>query len=258
MVKKNFKALLLGAALCVGFGGYGVAENVTASATETKSATDVAWQMSYGASVRVPNDGANIGIRYTVQMPAADYAALNAYGYQDLSYGVLIAPADYVSVKPLNAANVFGVGGDKVYDWANWDETTETWVYSGSLTRIINLETDELTVNAKNSSIVEYKGSIINLDEINKTRAFVGLGYIKYSADGENYSYEFADWATGENGESADIANNTRSMAQVVTKAVADTSEDNPLTDTQKTALQNAYHKDVDYVVRTYKEIAGV
>ncbi|MBQ8292047.1 MAG: hypothetical protein IJX88_06060, partial [Clostridia bacterium] len=244
MVKKNLlKVMAIAAVLCTGFGTYGI----TASASEVKkSVTEVAWTMEQGAYVRMAEEDAGIGIRFTAQMSASDYTAIQAYGYTDLSYGVLIAPADYVGVKELNAANVFGVGGTKIYDWATWDEATQEWVYTNNgYTQIINLEADELTVNAKDSSIVEFRGSIVNLEAMNKTRAFVGLGYIKYT-DETGTNYEFADWAGG------DIANNTRSMAQVVESAV--TSATSELTAEQKTALTNAYQKNVDYVVRTYQE----
>ena len=102
MVKKNLlKAMAIAAVLCTGFGTYGI----TASASEVKkSATEVAWTMEQGAYVRMAEEDAGIGIRFTAQMSAADYTAIQAYGYTDLSYGVLIAPADYVGVKELQLA----------------------------------------------------------------------------------------------------------------------------------------------------------
>lgn len=265
MVKKNqIKLLSLAVGLCVGFGAYGISNSVTANAegeVAVKTAQEVSWKMAYGASVRIAENQDDIGIRFTAQMPKSDYDELKANtNYTNLSYGVLIAPADYVAVKPLNEATVFGVGGEKVYDWATWDETTQDWVYEATdanedgvadYARIINLEDKGLLVNDSNSSVVEFRGSIIGLNELNKTRAFVGLGYIQYT-DSTGTHYEFADWATGEEDTVSSIENNTRSMAQVVTSAIADT--ESTLTPTQETDLKNAYHKDVDYVVRVYKE----
>ena len=83
MVKKNrIKMLSFAVGLCVGCCAYGIANNITANAEENgavvKTAQNVSWKMAYGATVRMASNEENMGIRFTAQMPTADYEALEA------------------------------------------------------------------------------------------------------------------------------------------------------------------------------------
>lgn len=88
--------------------------------------------MKYGASIKC-SPGAN-GLRFTAYVP--DYNES-----ENATYGMLIAPADYIENYPLTVENVFGENA--VYDWAVKNDDGD-WVYTGNKTRIINVSYDSL------------------------------------------------------------------------------------------------------------------
>ena len=237
---KNTKKRILtlsAVALCLAVSG-GAASSIKASAAEVNNTVNtVNFQMASGAAIRIDantqDDKNENGIRYQITMPDSEYKALETNSaYDSVSYGILIAPSDYVTkYGALDKANVFG--NEAVYDWAVKNESGN-WVYEGdgSKTRIMNFESDTLSPWSKDETVRTYFGSIVNLDETNLPRDFVGVGYIKYTV-GDVTDYVFAQ-----------ANDNVRSMSQVARLAYADTSE-NALEQTTKDELKKTYIDDV-------------
>ena len=224
--------------------GIGARVYETRAAEETITADSVTFETEKGASVRISDAEDGNGLRYGIRMPAEDYTDLRA-AYDEVSFGILIAPADYVEeYGELNAQTVFGVGGEQVYDWAVKDENGD-WQYDGDKIRIVNFETAELFVSEGDENLMVYYGSLVDLLENNIAREFVGTGYIKYM-DAGSTSYRF----TAGN-------DNVRSMAYVAQMAIADDS--GSVTAEQKQKLQALYidkvaDMPVNYKVEHYLE----
>ena len=227
MKKKNLFALgLFAVAFCCAAGGVYVSQSKVSAEEITPQTAE--FVMTKGASVRL-KEGEN-GIRFMASLTPEEYTAIEGAG---ASYGMLIAPADYVEKHDLTVENVFGENA--VYDWAVEDENGG-WGYEGdgSKTRIINLTYDELDTEGGNYVV---RGSVTNVLESNITRGFVGRAYIRYGAEGD-YAYEMADYpAEG-------VADVTRSMYDVAAAAIADTGENAPTAE-QKRLLTEEYTADV-------------
>jgi len=197
MKKKLLTSLFVAFSVCMGVS----TACLTAGASDAEITVDNAnVTMVAGASARISDDGYN-GLRYTMTTSATDYQGLKATYGANVSFGILIAPKAYDDANELNAANVFGE--EAVYDWAEWDEATETYVYSGNKTRIINLSSATMKAAENDENTYVLYGAIANLKAENITKEFVGVGYIAYG-DGETTNYKFL----------ADN-DNTRSMAYV-------------------------------------------
>ena len=175
--------------------GMGIA---TASFTPAHAAEN--FEMLEGASIRYASESGTNGLRFTATVPAAEYV-------EGATYGVLIAPEDYVAKNPLDYENVFG--SNAVYDWAVRNENGE-YVYTGTKTRIINIVYDELNANSEGNRVLN--GSILNIKDGNLSRNFVGRAYVK---NGD--SYTLADYATVDGVSGA--AHNTRSALEVAQRA---------------------------------------
>ena len=156
--------------------------------------------MKYGASIKC-SPGAN-GLRFTAYVP--DYNES-----ENATYGMLIAPADYIENYPLTAENVFGENA--VYDWAVKNDDGK-WVYSGSKTRIINVSYDSLGTDKDGKYVVS--GSILGIKDGNLTRNFVGRAYKKVGDE-----YTMAEWATASGDTEAKISNSIRCTLEVATAA---------------------------------------
>lgn len=192
------------------------------------------FNMSYGASIY----GKGGGLRFDMKIAADAYAKLLAFVGADeietaISYGMLIVPEDYVKTNALTTENLFGE--NSVY-YLMQQKAEGDWVeYDGSKTPIFNVTGNSLTNYT-------FAGSIVGLEEYNITRNFVGLGYIKYTENGED-TYFLADYADGN------IENNTRSMYQVAKAAVESDDE----SDTMKNNLKENYLDKVAEVVVGYR-----
>lgn len=163
------------------------------------------FSMENGASTRNSNNG----LRFTMSVSESKWTELQNYigadkVYSSVTFGMVIVPADYVASKPLTVENLFG--NSAVY-YLMEKETDGSWkAYNGSLTPIFHLTGNSLTN-------YQFKGSIVNLEDWNITRNFVGLGYVKYVENDGDEGYVLADYYGG------DIANNTRSIYQVAKSA---------------------------------------
>ena len=225
-IKNRYVAALaiaaVGASLCAG-----AMLNVNASAeTELKTVDQVSFEMLEGASVRLGalHDSADTtnGLRFMAKLSQADYEGLKANvgegkAYSDISYGVIIIPADYVTTGyEFTEENVFGTA-EKTPVYA--EEPT------GTQKKMLNVESRfnqrETTVEETTTIHYEVWGSITELEDYNLTREFVGRAYIAYtvgSGDEATTAYKFADYY-----EDAQ-ANNTRSAVYVAQRAAEDTA----------------------------------
>ena len=156
--------------------------------------------MKYGASIKC-SPGAN-GLRFTAYVP--DYNES-----ENATYGMLIAPADYIENYPLTVENVFGENA--VYDWAVKNDDGD-WVYTGNKTRIINVSYDSLGTDKDGNYVVN--GSILGIKDGNLTRNFVGRAYKKVGDE-----YTMAEWATASGDTEAKISNSIRCTLEVATAA---------------------------------------
>lgn len=172
---------------CIAFAGMGVKANASG-----------AFEMKSGASVKVGTDN---GLRFTAVLPASEYES-------GATYGMLIAPEDYVRTNDLTVENVFGENA--VYDYAVRNEQGE-WVYFGTKTRIINVTYDTLPTDKNGDYLI--KGSILSLKDNNIARNFVGRAYKRTGTAG-SYVYEMANYAGGN------VGNNARSMFAVAKAAI--------------------------------------
>lgn len=256
-MRKRINKLCVGLALVLSacFTCNAVSSLVASASTVNNTVDTVAFAIDNGASVRLDENGN--GIRYHVAMPADEHTALEENtAYSSVVYGILVAPADYEKTYgALNKANVFGLdsNGNAVtakYDWAVKDENGD-WQYdeNSSKTRIMNFRTGTLTeYTAKNGdSMAGYYGSIVNLNEDNIVRDFVGVGYIQYT-----------EKATGKtNYVFAERNDNVRSMAEVARLAIA--SDEVSATDKallKQTYLSGVYDEYLQFDTAGSKQIA--
>lgn len=183
----------------------------SAKAEEAFTLDQITYEMD-GASIRIgESDGLN-GLRFTAKLTKEDYALINANvgdgkTYSNIEYGILIAPADYASIVPLTQATVFGVGGDKIYDWAVLEDNA--WVYhgdnklpqlGGTGVRIINIYSNEWIedADAKGEEAYIYSGAIVNIldgahgGNNNLAREMYSTAYIKATKADGTIEYKFA------------------------------------------------------------------
>ena len=158
---------------CIVFAGMGVKANASGT-----------FEMKSGASVKVGTDN---GLRFTAVLPASEYE-------NGATYGMLIAPEDYVRTNDLTVENVFGENA--VYDYAVKNEQGE-WAYFGTKTRIINVTYDTLPTDENGDYLI--KGSILSLKDNNIARNFVGRAYKRTGTEG-SYVYEMANYTGGNVG----------------------------------------------------------
>lgn len=190
-MKKNLRKWLILSALAFSFGGAALGVNALETTAETFTPN---VEMLGGAAVRIVKDGDNVstagnGLRFTSFMTKADYDMLmdENSGYSDVQFGILIAPN--TSAYNLTVASVFGTGEDKKYDWATWNTETQKWDYTASsYTRIMNFTSEkmyEATYASEIDGNVYFRGSAIDLKETNIPVEFQGIGYLKYTYNGE-------------------------------------------------------------------------
>lgn len=201
---------------CIAFAGMGVKANASGT-----------FEMKSGASVKVGTDN---GLRFTAVLPASEYE-------NGATYGMLIAPEDYVRTNDLTVENVFGENA--VYDYAVKNEQGE-WAYSGTKTRIINVTYDTLPTDENGDYLI--KGSVLSLKDNNIARNFVGRAYKRTGTAG-SYVYEMANYAGGN------VGNNARSMFEVA-KAAINSDRESAAT---KAVLETEYI-DKSYTLATLTE----
>jgi len=254
----NIKNKLLSIAVCllllVSMFGLGISFNQTSSVPVKAETISVETENDFwlvpGARIRYADDGVT-GISYRFQIKDSVYQS-NKTDYDAVKYGILIAPKEY----DLSYENVFG--NDAIYDWAEKDVNGD-YVYSGSKTRIVNLEATSLkadyaVVNGEKTAVRYFNGNMVNIKTANLTREFQAKGYFAYSTDGGT-SYTYVDTLVGDE-------NNVRSIVYVAQMAIQDKSADAP-TASQKELLETTYITETvlqtvtSYVTEHYTRIDG-
>lgn len=163
-----------------------------------------------GASIRYVENPEERGIRYGLTISKANYEAIKEID-ANAEFGVLIAPLEYHETAPLNEANVFGIDGTAVYNWAERDENGN-WVapeIDPNKKEIIKLGSKNLGYNEEDETYNFY-GSIVNIKAQNKDRIFVGVAYVLYTEGGTQKAATVTD------------ESNQRSMAYVAQLAIED------------------------------------
>ena len=219
---KNKRNILYGAfaVLALSLAGGSLAFTANAEETATKTLADISIGMVKGASMRIGsteegNTEESTGLRFTMQVAKADYEALDKTQYENIEWGMLIAPVENVKAAEFNAENLFGANAKYVFNEENAAEgkyaainVTETALTPATET---NLKID----NADNYYV--FSGYMHTIKAGNLTRGFVGRGYVKYTVKGEETpQYKFAEYFGGN------AENNTRSAYYVAQKYVSD------------------------------------
>lgn len=239
---KNKRNILCGAfaVLALSLAGGSLAFTANAEETAAKTLADISIGMVKGASMRIGsaeegNTEESTGLRFTMQVSKTDYEALDKTQYENIEWGMLIAPVESVKAAEFNAENLFGANAKYVFNEETAAEgkyaainVTETALTPASET---NLKID----NADNYYV--FSGYMHTIKAGNLTRGFVGRGYVKYTVKGEETpQYKFAEYFGG------DAENNTRSAYYVAAKYVADTEVTNAAAKTyvREKYLENA------------------
>lgn len=152
--------------------------------------------MKHGASIRLSTtgtDGSDSGIKFAFSMSAEDYAALSASDvYTDVKYGVFIAAASYNVTGKEIADETHLVGDNAIYYW-QVGETDGEPVYNvtpaAGMKRIICAEGDAMATESDGKAY--FYGSVVNMKDENLRRDYIGVGYVKYTVNGETH-YKFA------------------------------------------------------------------
>ena len=152
--------------------------------------------MKHGASIRLSTtgtDGSDSGIKFAFSMSAEDYAALSASDvYTDVKYGVFIAAASYNVTGKEIADETHLVGDNAIYYW-QVGETDGKPVYNvtpaAGMKRIICAEGDAMATESDGKAY--FYGSVVNMKDENLRRDYIGVGYVKYTVNGETH-YKFA------------------------------------------------------------------
>ncbi len=164
-------------------------------------ADDFSFETVQNAQIRIHNEKERLGIRYQIRMESSEYETF-MQTYTNVEFGAFIIPEDYRTAKgDFTEENLFI---NPIYYWGDVAEE-----YKVDKTQIINLST-----NAMNK--VEVEGgvsyntvycAITNVKPQNATRAFAGVGYVKYT-DGETVKYIISDNGGEYSYSIAQVANN--------------------------------------------------
>ena len=234
---KQNKRLAIFALAAIGTLSFSVGATTLVKAQEQSVLNGFTFTMDEGASVRL---GDVNGIRFLATIAGDDYTELEGLEVNgaSVSYGMLIAPKDYVTEAALTVENVFG--DNAVYGYTVVNEDGSKGAYVGGAKEIVNLPYQTLQPSDGGNYVV--KGSLVDIKTANLTREFVGLAYVAYTPAEGATTYRMADYFDGK------VENNARSVvyaAQVLTET-AGTSE------TTKTQLKNLYLDKVTTETSTY------
>lgn len=197
--KKSSIIRLAGVALAaVICSGIAAVSSLTVKADNT-DINAITATMDKGAAVRLPANAnySDIGIRYTYFVSENDYAALQNAGYGSLAYGVFIAPNYYNEKHAINDETSLNA----YYYWGNAEA-------QNGKAFILNVEKTELAKDLVHG--YRFDGAVVNMLKENLLTEYIGVGYIKYTKNGETH-YKFA--------ESND---NARSMVYIAQRYIED------------------------------------
>ena len=213
-MRKQKRNALVAMLACVGSVCFGLATNAfVAKADAATCFENVEIKMVEGAYVRAVDEQTS-GLRFVSYMDATTYNYLESHENYDVSYGMLIAPVDYVNEFVVSEETVFGNEMQQKYYFKG---------YTGDTTdkkEIINLAYDTLTVPTDEIKAVIgddkmcFKGVISKLHEENYTRKFVGVGYVKAVSKTDDSVVDYLFVSTTNQAESA------RSIATISQEAL--------------------------------------
>lgn len=239
---KNKRNILCGAfaVLALSLAGGSLAFTANAEETAAKTLADISIGMVKGASMRIGsaeegNTEESTGLRFTMQVSKTDYEALDKTQYENIEWGMLIAPVESVKAAEFNAENLFGANAKYVFN----EETAAEGKYAAiNVTETALTPVSETNLKIDNAdNYYVFSGYMHTIKAGNLTRGFVGRGYVKYTVKGEETpQYKFAEYFGG------DAENNTRSAYYVAAKYVADTEVTNAAAKTyvREKYLENA------------------
>ena len=224
-MKKNKLIGLLATLSCVAtLAGVGVA-NISASAETTLDGVDVSsFQMDNGASARYKAADNYTGIRFTATLDEDKYLELenkekNTENRVTVDYGMLIVPYDLVKTNALTPESVFtGTATGEATDTKKYCVKNHETCNCGK-THIASVEYETLVDTTAGDKVYNLRGSLVEIQEHNLTREFVGVGYIEYTENGVS-QYAFANYYGGN------IENNVRSTVYVAQIALETTGDD--------------------------------
>lgn len=225
-IRKGIYGLFVACSACFAAGAIRALPTEHASAATIATVSVADFQMQYGASVRYGKNDGKDGIRFTAELSRTTYEKLEALQTTAgvaVNYGMLIVPADYTRAgsktykAPLTKETLFGASA--AYTLVDCTPTENDTACTCGKTHISSVEYPTLSGAGETKLLC---GSLVDLQKGNRTREFVGLGYIEY-VNGSTVEYALAENAKSEDGMgAADIANNTRSMSYVAQLAIAD------------------------------------
>lgn len=167
----------------------------------TANADATGFETVKDAQIRIHNEKERLGIRYQLRMESGEYKNFMET-YTDVEFGAFIIPEDYRQSKgAFTEENLFT---NPIYYWGDVAEE-----YKAGKTQIINLSTEAMT-KIEEVDGVSYNtvyAAITNVKTQNATRAFAGVGYVKYT-DGETVKYIISDNGSEYSYSIAQVANN--------------------------------------------------
>lgn len=221
----------------------GTSIGAIATAIPAKAADAPVFNMVGGASVRIGDGTADnpYGLRFAATMSESEYTALEKTETANLSvnYGMVVLPYNWVE----NETDLKTVLTKYCYESPSHDLNCEK-------DHAVQIRTSKLeTGNAEFSGKAVMIGSLTDFYDDNRTRPFVGIGYIEWDNAGSK-TYQLAAYPDGN------IENCVRSMTYVAQLAQDDTTANAPTGD-QKKALETAYitpyaSKQTNYTVEEY------
>lgn len=258
MRKKKLISLILTSAACfaLSFAFIGNGAKQTTAEETTPDLSLSSFQMYNGSQIRLPVNSGNINhdgnsLRFMALIQKEQYEAFEeAYGEglrdkDTTEWGVLFATRSKVEQYDLNAENVFGCGGERVYwwqadtqnDWATdaigTTKPTENATTMFTPVRYDNLEglslagkqgekyliNGNLSLDGQAGAPYYIISGALLLPEAHYATEIVGRAYVRYLDDkgtddttDDEYVYKFADYAGGH------MDNNARSMAYIAQK----------------------------------------
>lgn len=201
---------------CVSLGG--IALN-NASAEETQK-----FEMRYGASARTVKGESGLRFQATVDETTASTVVKD----ENRSFGMLIVPTDYITDEILTAKTFV-------------EGLTEVCKSKGTtLTNIEKTKAGDEIVPYLDDDGNYYFNGVIDVSYNNTNRDFTGIAYIKTMNADATVTYKYAEFSKAEDGTGeADVKNNSRSIAEIASAALNDTSEEYKLTGVRREVCED-------------------
>ncbi len=202
-MKKKFLISCIGsvAALCLSIGSVGIyADADQPSAQSTGIISDL--QMLKGAYIRAAEEkveASNCGIRYSLTMSATEYNDLmqnvgEDKTYTEVKFGIFISVASLNIEGKEIAKEEHVMGENAIYYWEVDKDENGSSIFNvenpdkSKMKQIICAEGTEMT---QMDNAMYFYGSVVNMKEENLKKDYVGVGYVKYTTNGETH-YQFA------------------------------------------------------------------